>query len=368
MLVSLLLLAAGLVLLIGGAELLVRGAARLAAALGISSLVIGLTVVALGTSSPEIAVSVQSAWAGQSSLAIGNVVGSNIFNILLILGVSAAITPLLVSRQLIRFDVPLMIAATVLVLPLAYDSDLGRFDGIILLAILVGYIAFLVFLGRKDKDAAVEQPTIAPRGGWLMNGTLVGAGLILLLLGSRWLVAGALDIARAIGVSDLIIGLTIVAAGTSLPEVATSIMAALRGQRDIAVGNVIGSCIFNILAVLGLASVVAPSGISIPPAALGFDIPIMIAVSLAAWPILWSGDVISRAEGALFLSLYAAYAAYLILQATQHDALPIFNTVLLFFVIPIAFITAVMVLIRKQRDRHLLELRRPRAFSTPADQ
>ncbi|MBA3274102.1 MAG: sodium:calcium antiporter, partial [Chthoniobacterales bacterium] len=139
-------------------------------------------------------------------------------------------------------------------------------------------------------------------------------------------------------------------------------------QRDIAVGNVIGSCIFNIFAVLGLASVVAPAGISIPSAALGFDIPIMIAVSLAAWPILWSGAVISRGEGTLFLFLYGSYTGYLILQATQHDALPVFNSVLLFFVVPIAFVTALMVLIRKRRDRHQLELQRPGAFSTPADQ
>ena len=284
---SFILLLVGLVLLIGGAELLVRGASALAVALGISRLVIGLTVVAFGTSSPEIAVSVQSAIAGQANLAIRNLVGSNIFNILFILGISAAITPLIVSQQLIRFDVPVMIAATFVVLILGLDSHYGRFDAAVLLLLLLGYLVLLLVFGRKEAEPAADE--IAPpraATGWLLNVVLVVVGLALLVWGSRWLVAGALDIAKALGVSELIIGLTIVAAGTSLPEVATSVIAALRQQRDIAVGNVIGSCTFNLLAVLGVASSVAPGGIPLHQAALAFDIPIMVAVSVAAWPIL----------------------------------------------------------------------------------
>jgi cation:H+ antiporter len=356
---SFILLLVGLVLLIGGAELLVRGASNLAAALGISRLVIGLTVVAFGTSSPEIAVSVQSAMAGQANLAIGNLVGSNIFNILFILGISAAITPLIVSQQLIRFDVPVMIAATFVVLILGLDSHYGRFDAAVLLLLLLGYLVLLLVFGRKEAEPAADE--IAPpraATGWLLNVVLVVVGLALLVWGSRWLVAGALDIAKALGVSELIIGLTIVAAGTSLPEVATSVIAALRQQRDIAVGNVIGSCTFNLLAVLGVASFVAPGGIPLHQAALAFDIPIMVAVSVAAWPILWSSSVISRGEGVLFFFYYIAYTLYLILQAAEHDALPLFNTVLLFFVIPVTVMIACMVALRTRRDRELRQMQR----------
>jgi cation:H+ antiporter len=341
--------------LLVGAELLVRGASRLAAALGISPLVIGLTVVAFGTSSPEIAVSVQSAFAGQSDLAIGNVVGSNIFNLLVILGLSAVIIPLVVSRQLVRFDVPLMIAASILVVPLVADGELSRMNGLLLVACLAVYIVLLVYFGRKQPEEAGHDVVPAAHGaiGWLTNLALVIGGLVLLVWGSRWLVGGALTIAKAMGVSELIIGLTIVAAGTSLPEVATSVIAALRGQRDIAVGNVVGSCIFNVLAVLGLSSVVAPNGIAVPQSAIGFDIPIMIAISVAAWPIMWSGAIISRGEGFLFLCYYAAYTCYLILHAAEHDALPIFNAVLLFFIIPISVITALLVMMRTRRDLRL---------------
>jgi cation:H+ antiporter len=339
----------------------------MAAAFGISPLVIGLTVVAFGTSSPEIAVSVQSAFAGQSDLALGNVVGSNIFNILLILGISAAITPLVVSRQLVRLDVPIMIAVSVLVLPLGWNGNIGRIEGLILTVLLLAYIAVLIYLGRKEPEQIAYKPQEVPKSGpWMMNVVLLIVGLGMLILGSRWLVAGALQIAQALGVSELIIGLTVIAAGTSLPEVATSIIAAIRGERDIAVGNVVGSCIFNILAVLGLASLVAPAGISIPPAALGFDIPIMIAVSVAAFPIFLTGYVISRGEGLLFLFYYVAYTSYLILQATEHDALPLYNTVLLMFVIPISLATALTVSMRKLGDRQLRSLQRtPRGSSPP---
>jgi cation:H+ antiporter len=337
---------AGLGLLVLGAEWLVKGASRLAAALGISPLVIGLTVVAYGTSAPEMAVSVKSAWAGQPDLALGNVVGSNIFNVLFILGASAIITPLVVSSQLIRLDVPIMIGASLLTLLLAGDGSVGRLDGAILFALAVAYTVFQVRQSRKESAAVREEygrefgPSRSATAG---NLAFIAAGLVLLVLGSRWLVNGAVAFAQALGVSELIIGLTIVAAGTSLPEVATSILAAFRGERDIAVGNVVGSNIFNLLAVLGLAGLVAPVGLPAPAALLRFDLPVMVAVALACLPIFASGALIARWEGALFLFYYAAYTAYLVLAAQQHDALPAFSAVMEAFVLPLTAVTLVVV-------------------------
>ena len=333
---------AGLGLLVLGAEWLVRGASRLAAALGISPLVIGLTVVAFGTSAPEVAVSVKSAWAGQPDLALGNVVGSNIFNVLLILGASAVVTPLLVSSQLIRLDVPVMIGLSVLTLLLAGDGSIGRLDGAILFAGAVAYTAFQIRQSRKESAAIRDEyaQEYGPRRtSTAANLSFIGAGLALLVLGSRWLVNGAVAFAQALGVSELVIGLTVVAAGTSLPEVATSILAAFRGERDIAVGNVVGSNIFNLLAVLGLAGLVAPSGLPAPAALLRFDLPVMVAVAIACLPIFASGATIARWEGALFLFYFAAYTAYVVLAAQQHDALPAFSAAMEAFVLPLTAVT-----------------------------
>jgi len=337
---------AGLGLLVLGAEWLVKGASRLAAALGISPLVIGLTVVAYGTSAPEMAVSVKSAWAGQPDLALGNVVGSNIFNVLLILGASAIITPLVVSSQLIRLDVPIMIGVSLLTLLLAGDGSVGRLDGAILFALAVAYTVFQIRQSRKESAAVREEygREFGPsRSATAANLASIAAGLVLLVLGSRWLVNGAVAFAQALGVSELVIGLTIVAAGTSLPEVATSILAAFRGERDIAVGNVVGSNIFNVLAVLGLAGLVAPGGLPAPAALLRFDLPVMVAVALACLPIFASGALIARWEGALFLFYYVAYTAYLVLDAQQHDALPAFSAVMEAFVLPLTGVTLAVV-------------------------
>jgi cation:H+ antiporter len=348
------LFAAGLGLLVLGAEWLVRGASRLAAALGISPLVIGLTVVAYGTSAPELAVSVKSAWAGQPDLALGNVVGSNIFNVLLILGASAVITPLAVSSQLVRLDVPIMVGLSALTLLLAGDGSIGRLDGAILFAGAVAYTAFQVRQSRNESAAvraeyAQQLPAVPSRTA--ANLALVAGGLALLVLGSRWLVAGAVAFAQALGVSELVIGLTIVAAGTSLPEVATSVLAAVRGERDIAVGNVVGSNIFNLLSVLGLSGLLAPAGLPAPPALLRFDLPVMVAVAVACLPIFASGSLIARWEGALFLFYYAAYTAYLVLAAQQHDALPAFSAVMETFVLPLTAVTLGVVGWRAWRER-----------------
>jgi cation:H+ antiporter len=347
----------GLVLLVAGGDLLVRGASRLAAALGISSLVIGLTVVAFGTSAPELAVSVQSAFRGYADIALGNVVGSNICNVLLILGLSALITPLAVSAQLVRFDVPLMIGISVLFLLLALDNTIGRLDGLLLFVGVITYTAWSIIQSRhQTQQAQAAQPTPPEAGSnpqhWLRNIIFMVAGLALLVLGADWLVASAVFIAEEVfNVPPLIVGLTVVAVGTSLPEVVTSVVASLRGERDIAVGNVVGSNIFNILSVLGLASIVAPAGISVPAAALQFDIPVMIAVAVACLPIFFTGGVIARWEGALFLGYYIAYTLYLILNATQHMLLPMFSTVMLLFVVPLTAITLLVLFVQAVRLR-----------------
>lgn len=342
----------GLVLLVVGAEVLVRGAARLAAAAGISPLVVGLTVVAFGTSSPELAVTVKAALAGQAGLAVGNVVGSNIFNVLLILGVSALVAPLLVSRQLLRLDVPLMIGVSLLVWLLAADGRLGRAEGAGLVAVLVAYTSFLVVQSRRETKAVQQEYAAAvpaARGRWALDLVFVIGGLALLVLGSGWLVDGAAAVARRLGVSDLVVGLTVIAAGTSMPEAVTSVVASLRGQRDIAVGNVVGSNIFNLLAVLGLGSLAAPAGLEISAAALRFDIPVMTAVALACLPVFFTGQVIARWEGGLFLGYYAAYTAYLVLAATSHDALPVFSRVMLLFVVPLTAVTLGVLVVRAWR-------------------
>jgi cation:H+ antiporter len=346
----------GLVLLVAGAEALVRGASKLAAAAGISPLVIGLTVVAYGTSAPEMAVSVQSALAGQADIALGNVVGSNIFNVLFILGLSAMITPLVVSRQLIKLDVPIMIGVAFLLALLALDGNVSRIEGALLFAGGVTYTVFIIRQSRKEKKPAQDEYEkeyghAKSKGHWLVNLGLIIIGLGLLVLGSRWLVNGAIAIAQKLGVSELIIGLTIIAAGTSLPEVATSIIASIRGERDIAVGNVVGSNIFNILSVLGLTALAAPSGVNVSSAALRFDIPVMLAVAVACLPIFFSGNLIARWEGALFWGYYIAYTLYLILAATQHDALPAFSMIMESFVLPLTAITFVIVIVRSLRAR-----------------
>lgn len=346
---------AGIGLLIVGAEMLVKGATHIAAALGISPLVIGLTVVAFGTSSPELAVSIKAALSGQPDIALGNVVGSNVFNVLFILGLSALVAPLIVSQQLVRLDVPLMIALSALVLIFALDGILSRSDGLLLVIGLVAYIWFLIYQSRKEsaevKDEYAKEFATPTGVSWLKDTGLVLGGLALLVLGSRWLVDSAVSIAQHLGVSELIIGLTIVAAGTSLPEVVTSVIASIRGERDIAVGNVVGSNLFNIMAVLGLCSIVAPTGIDVPPAVTRFDIPIMIVVAFACLPIFFTGGVISRWEGALLLGYYVAYTLYLILAAAQHDALPRFSATMLYFAIPLTLVTLIVVALLELRGR-----------------
>lgn len=384
----LLMLVVGLVLLVVGGELLVRGASSVAAVFGISPLVIGLTVVAFGTSSPEMAVSIQAGLAGNPDIAVGNVVGSNIFNVLFILGACALMLPLLVSLPLVRREVPIMIGVSVLLLLLSLDGGISFLDGALLFAGIVIYTIWSIVQSRKETAAnkAVEETTtvdtipgknplwlggavavlaLAAAGylfGWFnvvvvgflgagallfIAGSLLGkggttkggdiahqvgfiaAGLGTLVLGAGYLIDSSTAIARSLGVSDLIIGLTIVAAGTSLPEVATSIIATLRKERDIAIGNVVGSNIFNILGILGLSAMVTPGGLNVNPLMISFDMPIMIAVAVACLPIFFTGFTIARWEGVLFLGSYVAYTAFLVLVATANPALETFANAML---------------------------------------
>jgi cation:H+ antiporter len=348
---NLLMFAGGLVLLVLGANALVRGASKLALSFGISPLVVGLTIVAFGTSAPEMAVSVGAVLDGRGDIAVGNVVGSNIFNVLFILGVSALITPLVVNVQLIRQEVPIMVGVTVLLAAMALDGSISLFEGALLLVLMIGYTVFLIVQSRRETAAAQDdfvRENVPPAAGdWdarlPVQLLLIVVGLAALVGGSEFLVQAAVNVAKALGVSDVVIGLTIVAAGTSMPEVAASVAAAVKGERDIAVGNVVGSNLFNMLGCIGLSGLVAglssATGLGIAPSVLSFDLWVMLAVALACLPVFMSGREIARWEGGVFLGYYVAYVAYLILAAQQHDALPAYSGVMMGFVVPLTIVT-----------------------------
>ena len=346
----------GLVLLVIGAEFLVKGASRVAAILQIPPLIIGLTIVAYGTSAPEMSVSIMSSFSAQSvDIAIGNVVGSNICNILLVLGLSSVVAPLVVTKQVIRSDVPIMIGVSLLLLVFALDGQISRVDSVIL---FIGGVLYTLSLIYQSSKQGVENDEFAEEYGfsgevsptlWLKNIVLIIGGSYLLILGSNWLVDSAVTIAEHFQVSKLLIGLTIIALGTSLPELATSVIASFRGERDIAVGNVLGSNIFNILAVLGIAGTVAPNGIAVSPAVINFSAPVAIAVAFACLPIFYSGKRIDRWEGFLFLFYYLAYNGYLILDAINHKILPLYINIMLFVAIPLTIIALIVVTIIEKR-------------------
>ncbi|MCY7312498.1 MAG: calcium/sodium antiporter [Pseudoxanthomonas sp.] len=347
---TIVLLIAGLVLLVAGAELMVRGASRLALGLGISPLLVGLTVMAYGTSAPELAISVGAALNGQPDIALGNVIGSNIANVLLILGISAIVAPLVVSRQLVWLDVPIMVGVSILVMVLAWDGQLSRGSGVALLAGAVAYTLLQIYMARRELPAGSDPPEKFHTPLW-KNLLLLAVGLALLVMGARWLVGSAVTIAQALGVSELVIGLTVVAVGTSLPELATSVVAAMRGERDIAVGNIVGSNLFNLLMVLGAAVALSPGGMAVSAAAVNFDFPVMTAVAVACLPIFFTGHCIQRWEGALFLGYYVAYTTYLLLNAAGHEALPAFSQAMMLFVVPLTVITLLVVTVRTWRSR-----------------
>ena len=350
---------AGLALLVLGGELLVRGASALARRVGISSLVVGLTVVSAATSAPELAVTVGAVLRDEPGLAVGNVVGSNIVNVLLILGLSALVVPLAVKQRLVRFDLPWMVVLSIGLLLVSLDGRIGAVDGVVLLSAVVLHTVLTVVLGRRGAPVpAAAPPGDRGAGGGGIGGAedvrteeepppasvprsvlLVVLGIALLVAGATLLVDGAVSIATSLGVSSLVVGLTVVAVGTSLPELATSVIAVRRGERDLAVGNVVGSNIFNIGVVLGLPALISPGGIPVSGAAVALDIPVMLAAAVALLPIAFTGFAVARWEGALFVALYAAYTGYVVLAATEHDALEGFTWTMAWFVLPLIALT-----------------------------
>lgn len=313
---TILILVLGLVLLYFGAEGLVRGSSSLALRLGVGPLLVGLTVVAFGTSTPELVVSLKAAYLGQGDISVGNVVGSNICNIGLILGFCALIIPIKVASQIVRVDTPIMIGVTALAMALLYDGALTRFEGIILFILLLVYVLFSIRLARKQVSDPLtgefsEEIKISKWGTWEDIAFIVG-GLVMLVFGARFLVEAAIDIAKAFGLSEAVIGLTIVAVGTSLPEFATSLVAALKKEADIAVGNIVGSNIFNILGILGISSAVTPlssAGIT------AIDLGVMMLFALVLWIFSRTGHLLTRFEGFLMLAGYAGYVAWLVARA-----------------------------------------------------
>lgn len=302
----------GLVLLCLGAEGLVRGSASLALRAGVTPLVVGLTVVAFGTSSPEMVVSTKAAFLGQGSIALGNVVGSNIFNIAVILGLSALVRPLKVNVQLIRFDMPVMIAVSLLACFMFRDDAISRGEALILFVGVLAYTTVVVRMARREHSAVLnkefeEGTPHTSKSVWL-DAVFVLGGLGLLIVGARFFVLGAVDLAHVWGVSEAVIGLTIVSAGTSMPELATSMVAAFRKQEDIAIGNIVGSNIFNILAILGVSGLVHPfTAGGVTP----MDFTFMLGTSIILLPLMRWGLRLNRYEGLLFLALYGAYLAVL---------------------------------------------------------
>ncbi len=346
----------GLVVLVGGGELLVRGASALAARWGLSPLVVGLTVVAIGTSAPEFAVTVGAVLRDESNLAVGNVVGSNIANVLLVLGVAAIVLPLAVKAQLVRFDVPVMIVLSVLLLILAVDGLISALDGLLLVGLWLAHTTMTIVVGRRSTALAhsveAEDASSAGRSPSVpLSLVLIAVGIALLVVGANLLVTGAVSIATGLGVDGLIIGLTVVAVGTSLPELVTSLVAAVRGERDIAIGNVVGSCIANIGLVLAVPAIFAGDGISVASAAVALDIPLMVATAVVVLPIVFTGFTVQRWEGAVFIALYGAYTAYLVLNATGHQALSGFTQTMVFLVLPLIAVTIITTLVHDLHRR-----------------
>jgi cation:H+ antiporter len=399
--VAVLLILGGLILLVVGGEVLVRGASDIARKVGMSRLVVGLTVVSFATSAPEFAVTMDAVFSGSPGLAIGNVVGSNIANILLVLGVAAAVSPLAVRSRVVKLDVPVMIVLSVLVTIFALNGVLATWQGIFLASALVCYVIGAVRVGHRDSAMETEaldpswQTTPVPIDTDGMSASLrpeqaaadreltdpnpdpdlpepngdsdpetlraqisvtravilIIVGVALLVVGARLLVDGATQIAVGLGVSEVIIGLTVVAIGTSLPELATSVVAVMRGESDLAVGNAVGSNIFNLGFVLGTAAIVAPGGIQVPESVANFDFVLMTAVAVLLLPVAYTRKSIDRWEGWLFLAYYAAYTSYLLLASSEHDALGSFSVVMLAFVVPITVVLLITLALGERKTR-----------------
>ena len=343
---------AGLVALGVGGELLVRAAAQMARGLGLTPLLIGVTVVSLGTSAPELAVSLQAAVQGKAEVSVGNVVGSNLLNTLVVLGISSMIVPLVVAQRLVWWDVPIMIAATALVWFLGFDGALHASDGVLLLLLLTAYLVMAVVFSKSESAAVEEEYERELEAGGNMSvpvsAVVLVGGLLLLVFGADWFVEAASAMALAFGVSELVVSLTVVAVGTSLPELVTAVVAALRGENDIAVGNVVGSNIMNLLLILGVSSLFAKGALEVATPVIEFDLPFCLAAAVACLPIFWTGHRMERSEGALFVLAYAVYLTDLVLTATGHPSAAMARQTLYFVVAPLTALSVVTSLVRRR--------------------
>jgi len=341
---------AGLIGLIGGAEVLVRAVSKLAGYVGISKLVIGLTVVAFGTSAPELAISIQAGVSGQTDLMLGNIIGSNISNTLLILGIAALFVPLKVNASLIKSDVPVMIGITVLVYIFSLNGMITFAECLVLTFLLIIYMIFLARQGGKTDFAKEKKPgkKLLPS---LVNLVLCVAGFVLLVYGARWVISSSLIFAEMAGISELVIGLTVVAIGTSLPEIVITLVAALKGERDIAIGSVIGSNILNLLAVLGVSGLFIPGAIPVKEVLVNFDLLVLIAASILCIPIFYTGYKIVRWEGLMFLFFYFSYLFYLFLSSTDHDFLSIFTGIMVYLVFPVTILAILLITFLEWKNR-----------------
>jgi len=314
---SALLIVAGLAGLLIGADLLVRGGAALASHLGVTPIVVGLTVVALGTSLPELAIGIDAVRQGSPGLAVGNIVGTNLVNILFILGLSALIRPLAFERRTLRFDLPAMTAACLALWLLALDGGLSRVDGTVLCLGGVAYTAGVIWTSRQETTAAREDygsrsERSSPRGLLLRALALLG-GIGLVLVGAELLVDGSTEVARSLEVSEAMIGLTVIAIGTSAPELVTTLTSTVRGDRDIAVGNLLGSTVYNIALILGITVLASPAELQVPSEVIAADLLVLAVVALVTVPVLLTGHRISRLEGGAFVAAYLGYLAWLTL-------------------------------------------------------
>ena len=340
-------------LLFVGAEILVRAAVRLAASLKVRPLIIGLTIVAFGSSAPQMTVSLQATLAGSTDIAVGSVIGSSIFNIFVTLGLAALIIPLRVSRQLVRVDIPVMILAGLLVFTLAAHEELTPFDGVLLLVALLAYLGVLHYQTRHSRRPRTLD-TMA-RAPWLSSLLLMLGGLLVLVLAGHLLLGAAVDVASDLGLSERIVGLTLIGVGTSLPCLATSLIAALRGEREIAVGNVIGSNLFNLLGVLGLTAVLAPSPLSVSPNALVFDLPVMLGAVVLCLPMFYTGYRVTRAEGLVLLGLYLAYGLHVMAFTTGMPLASKLEQLMLYYVLPALVAFLLFSTLRAWRRQHKRE-------------
>ena len=322
---------AGFLLLVVGAELVVRGASRLAALLGVKPLLIGLTIVSIGTSMPELAVAITAGLQGSGPLAVANVAGTNLVNILLILGLSALIRPLALHLQVLNLDLPMMIVAAAALAGLASDGVLTQLEGLLMLLAAALYTVAVVRASQEESQLVKKEfedicgdgfmnscrPARSRRGDAILNrakyATILLAGMAITVVGAGWLVDGSIAIARSLQVSEAVIGLSVVAIGTSAPELVTTIVATLRHERDVAIGNLLGSSIYNVLLILGLAALAAPSGLNVTRNLQLFDIPLMTLVALACVPVFLTGRCISRMEGGLGVAAYLIYLIWLVM-------------------------------------------------------